>query len=293
MSSPDRLPILKTSKLYIGGRFVRTESGRYLQALTPEGRHVANYCWASRKDLRDAVRAARGAQESWAEVSPYLRGQMLYRMAEMLEDRRETFVSAIRQHGGADRAAAQREVAASVDRLVYFAGWADKVTAVFGSVNPVSSPHFNFTVPRPTGVVGLICPEVPSLLGFVTLLGATLVMGNAVVAIVSPSCPLPGATFGEVLATSDIPAGVVNILTGRQDELAPVMGRHMDVDAILAATGDPDLKKILGQAVATNVKRVHFPALETEEAWYGAAGEDPYQILLTTEMKTTWHPVGF
>ncbi|MFT4641532.1 MAG: acyl-CoA reductase-like NAD-dependent aldehyde dehydrogenase [Verrucomicrobiales bacterium] len=292
MPSSERLSVLKTSKLYIGGRFVRTESGRYLQAKTTDGEHIANYCWASRKDLRDAVRVAREAQPGWASASPYLKGQILYRMAEMLEDRCETFVAEILRQSAGDRTAAEREVTAAVDRLVYFAGWSDKVTAIFGSVNPVSTPHFNFTVPEPTGVVGLLSPDTPCLLGFVSMLGASLVMGNAIVAVVSETQALPGATFGEVLATSDVPAGLVNILTGKREELASVMGSHMDVNAIVAAVSDVATRQVLGESVATNLKRIHFVDIVEDEDWYGQAGEDPYQILHTTEMKTTWHPVG-
>ncbi len=289
MPPPDRLTVLKTSKLYIGGRFVRTESGRVWPANTPAGNHVANTCWASRKDLREAVRAARSAQKGWATASPYLKGQILYRMAEMLEDRCDAFVNEIVRGGVSNKEEAELELKASVDRLVYFAGWSDKITAVFGSVNPVSTPHFNFTVPEPTGVVGLLCPNEPSLLAFVSMLAASLVLGNAVVAVVSESQPLAGASFGEVLATSDVPAGVVNLLTGKQSELAAPMRTHLDVNAIVAAAQDADMRALLGQAVATNLKRV---SLIDVDDWYGPAGEDPYQILKTAEMKTTWHPVG-
>lgn len=289
MPQSDRLTVLKTSKLYIGGRFVRTESGRVWPAKTPAGDAVANTCWASRKDLRDAVRAARGAQKGWAAASPYLKGQILYRMAEMLEDRHDTFVNEIVRGGVSNQEQAEREVKASVDRLVYFAGWSDKISAVFGSVNPVSTPHFNFTVPEPTGVVGLLCPEEPSLLAFVSMLAASLVLGNAIVAVVSETQPLAGATFGEVLATSDVPAGVVNLLTGKQRELADVLGTHLDINAIIVAPQDLEMRKALGQAVSTNLKRVS--QIDVGD-WYGSEGEDPYQILKTAEMKTTWHPVG-
>ena len=293
MPISDRLAVLKTSKLYVGGRFIRTESGRVWEARSPDGKHVATTCWASRKDLREAVRAARGAQKGWAATSPYLKGQILYRMAEMLEDRHEVFVAELKRSTGAGGKGAKREVSAAIDRLVYYAGWSDKITAVFGSVNPVSSPHFNFTVPEPTGVVGVLCPTAPSLLGLVSLLSASLVMGNAVVAVVSEGFPLPGATFVEVVATSDVPAGVVNLLTGSQAELAEVMGTHRDINAIVAATEEASLRKTLSEAATSNLKRVSFPALTGEERWYGPAGEDPYQILCTTEMNTTWHPVGF
>ena len=213
-------------------------------------------------------------------------------MAEMLEDRRTSFVEEIKRGGVSNAKAAEREVTAAVDRLVYFAGWTDKITAVFGSVNPVSSPHFNFTVPEPTGVVGLLCPQVPSLLGLATLLGSTLVMGNAAVVLLSETQPLPGTTFAEVVATSDVPSGVVNLLTGDQAELAPIMGSHLDVNAIVAATDDTAIRQTLVESVATNLKRVTLLDLSKEDAWYGPEGEDPYQILKTVEMKTTWHPVG-
>lgn len=291
MPTSNRLTVLKTSKLYIGGRFVRTESGRSLPVLAADGSHLSHYCWASRKDARETVRAARGAQSAWAASSAYLRGQILYRMAEMLEERGESFEKLLTQTG-VEVSAARREVSAAVDRLVYFAGWSDKITAVFGSVNPVSSPHFNFTTPEPTGVVALFCPARPSLLGLVTLIGASLVMGNALVVLVSETDPLPGAAFAEVLATSDVPAGVVNLLTGKADELAPVLADHLDVNAIVAAGMDEDTRRCLAEGAGRNLKRVHLVDLK-EDAWYGEAGEDPYRILQTVEMKTAWHPVGF
>ncbi len=285
----ERLTILKTSKLYIGGKFVRTESGRSLQVVDGDGKHRSNVCWASRKDLREAVRAARAAQSGWASDSAYLRSQILYRMAEMLEDRRSSFEEELAHHSTQKQA--ETEVQTSIDRLVAYAGWCDKLTAVFGSVNPVSSPHFNFTVPEPTGVVGIVCPETPALLAMVSLLASALVPGNAVVLLASDKHPLAGAAMAEVLATSDVPGGVVNILTGKQDELLEVMAGHLDVNAIVAATSDPNRRGILQTQGAANVKRVTFTDLEGD-AWFVDDAADPYQILQTVEMKTTWHPVG-
>ncbi len=291
MSSPtDRLTVLKTSKLYIGGKFVRSESGRTLQALTAEGSHWANYGYASRKDLREAVVAARRAQPGWQGYSPYLRGQILYRMAEMLEDRASAFANGLIQ-SGADPTAASSEVHTSVDRLVHFAGWSDKVEAVFGSVNPVSTPYFNFTALEPMGVVGILCPREPALAAAVTLLAAAIVSGNTVVLLASESAPLPMADFAEVAATSDVPAGVLNILTGKPLELLEALATHYDVNAIVAAGVSDESRTVLGQHAATNLKRLSFPAL-TGDDWLGEAADDPYQLLETVERKTVWHPVG-
>ncbi len=290
-----RLKVLKTYKLFIGGKFPRTESGRYLVATKQNGKsppkHVANYCQASRKDLRDAVRAARNAQTGWAGATAYLKGQILYRMAEMLESRTETFREELRDLGQT-REKAAREVTASIDRLVYYAGWSDKLTSVFGSVNPVASPHWNVTSIEPTGVVGLICPDEPALLGLVTGVAASIVSGNSVVAIASEKMPLPAISFAEVLATSDLPAGVVDILTGKRAELAPVLAGHMDVNAIVDASADAEIAKIVAEGAGINVKRVQAWNLTLKD-WFQAPAEDPYRILDTVEFKTAWHPAAY
>jgi len=288
-----RLAILKTYKLYIGGSFPRTESGRYMIATDAKtDAHLANYCHASRKDLRDAVRAARKASSGWSCASAYLRGQILYRAAEMLESRRETFVDEIRSLTGASAKDAAREVDASVDRLVYFAGWTDKIHQVFGAVNPVASSHFNFTTPEPTGVVGLFTPDEPSLLALVGEIANIILSGNTVVAIASDSIPLPAISLAEVLATSDLPGGVVNILTGKRAELAPVMASHMDVNAVIDATGDGEIVGTLQAGVADNVKRFADHSCASGEDWFGPLAADPYRILDTLEHKTAWHPIG-
>ena len=280
-----RLSILKTCKLFIGGKFPRTESGRVLTAVDPaSGAHLAHYSRASKKDARDAVVAARAAQPGWAAATPYLRGQILYRAAEMVESRAAALAQVISASTGIRPAAAGSEVAEAADRWVHFAGWADKVAAVFGSVNPVASPHFNFTIPEPTGVVGVICPDAPSLLGLVGAVAPVLVTGNSVVAVASEQFPLPALELAEALATSDLPGGTVNILTGRRAELADALTSHMDVNAVVDASGDPSLRGRLREDAATNLKRIHFrpPARLVPEA-----------VLDTVEMKTVWHPIAY
>jgi len=288
-----RLAILKTYKLYIGGSFPRTESGRYMIAKDAKtDAHLANYCQASRKDLRDAVRAARKAFGGWSATSAYLRGQILYRAAEMLESRRDTFVEEIRSLSGVSSKDAAREVHISIDRLVYFAGWTDKFHQVFGAVNPVASSHFNFTTPEPTGVVGLFTPDEPSLLALVSEIAAVVLSGNTVVAIASETAPLPAISLAEALATSDLPHGVVNILTGQRAELAPVMASHMDVNAVIDASGDHDIATTLQSGVAGNVKRFANHSCADRQEWFAPHAADPYRILDTLEHKTAWHPIG-
>lgn len=280
-----RLSILKTCKLFIGGKFPRTESGRTLTAVhATTGRHLAHFCRASKKDARDAVVAARAAQTGWAASAPFLRGQILYRAAEMIEGRTAALVEVVAASTGATATAARREVAACVDRLVHFAGWTDKMSAVFGSVNPVATPHFNFTTPEAAGVVAVMAPDTPSLLGLVGALAPVLVPGNAAVVVASDRFPLPAMELAEALATSDLPAGVVNILTGRRAELAPVLASHLDVNSIVDASGDASLRTQLRAGAATNLKRIHFrdPTVA-----------DPSALLDTVEMKTVWHPIGY
>lgn len=288
-----RLNVLKTYKLFIDGKFPRTESGRYLQAHSPkDGRHLANYCQASRKDLREAVVAARKGTKAWAAASAFLKGQILYRLAEMLEGREVALAQEIADSAGQSVATARQEVAAAVDRLVYYAGWTDKVAQVMGSVNPVASPHFNFTILEPMGVVGLLAPDRPTLLGAVTLLGAALVGGNAVILITSDALPLPVVSFAEVVATSDVPAGVVNILSGQRAELAKTLAEHMDVNAVVDACGDAKVRHELELGVAANLKRLVKCDFAEKDWWDGAKSESPYHILGTLEAKTAWHPMG-
>jgi acyl-CoA reductase-like NAD-dependent aldehyde dehydrogenase len=263
----DRLPVRKTYKLFVGGAFPRSESGRTYAA---EGQNVAH---ASRKDLRDAVRAARSALAGWAGLTAYNRGQVLYRVAEMLEARRAEFAEL------ADGAA---EVDAAVDRFVWYAGWADKLPQVLGSANPVAGPYFNFTVPEPTGVVGVLAPEEPPLLGLVTRLAPVLAGGNVAVVVASESRPLAAIELAEVLATSDVPGGVVNVLTGYRRELAPVLASHMDVNALDLAGADGGAAE-LERLAAENVKRVVRGKPDVQSLW---------EIAAFLELKTVWHPIG-
>ncbi len=261
----DRLPVSKTAKLFVGGAFVRSESGRTYEV---EG---ANVALGSRKDLRDAVRVARGALPGWAGATAYNRGQVLYRVAEMLEGRRAEFAEL----------SGDEDAGAAIDRWVWYAGWADKLAQVLGASNPVAGPYFNFTVPEPVGVVGVVAPEEPPLDGLVSRLAPVLAGGNTAVVIASESHPLAAASLAEVLATSDVPAGVVNILTGRKEELTPVLAGHLDVNALdlAGATGDTaELERL----AADNVKRVVR----------NGQGQSPWHVAAFLEMKTVWHPIG-
>lgn len=285
------LEIRKTYKMFVGGNFVRSESGRFLPALSARNEPLGNFCWGSRKDFRDAAVAARAAQPGWAKRTPYLRSQILYRAAEMLQGRAGELAGEVARSAGSAKNAAQ-EVAAAIDRLVYYAGWADKYAQTFGSVNPVATPHFNFTAPEPTGVVVALCPETPPLLPLVALLAPAIVSGNAVILLASSRFPLPAVTFSEVLATSDIPAGVVNILTGKPAELAPHFASHMDVNAIVDASGSGELWPVLQGGTALNMKRYIRRTLDAGD-WAGRPTMDPWWILDTVEQKTAWHPIGF
>src|SRR5580704_13662312 len=268
----NRLDVKKTYKLYIGGKFPRSESGRYLPAKSASGKHLDNFAHASRKDFRDAVTAARSAFDGWYKASAYNRGQILYRAAEMLQNRAAELVNEIARSTGESAAKARREVTSAIDRLVHFAGWTDKYTQVFGSVNPVASSHFNFTTPEPTGVVVMLAPEEPSLLALVSLLAPVILSGNTAIAVPSEKFPLPAATFAEILATSDLPGGVVNLLTGKRAELATHIASHMDVNAIADGTGDSALSAKLQAGVATNLKRYSNHSLATTE-WFAAKPE--------------------
>ena len=288
-----RLPVRKTYKLLIAGQFVRTESGRAYRAASPAGEFLAHVPLGSRKDVRDAVGAARGAFAGWSGRTAYNRGQILYRAAEMLEERQAEFTDALVRSIGVSRASASREVAAAVDRLVHFAGWADKIAAVLGSVNPVAAPYFDFSVPEPTGVVGIVSPESPALLPLVTRLAAVVVSGNTSVAVVSERTPIPALLLGEVIGTSDVPSGVVNILTGRKSELVPALASHRDVDALDDGSGDAALSRRIEEEAADRVRRIARPKASSPADWFsarvceGIAAVEPF-----VEIKTTWHPAG-
>jgi acyl-CoA reductase-like NAD-dependent aldehyde dehydrogenase len=283
-----RLPVAKTYKIYIGGKFPRTESGRYFTLEDKKGQVIANICRGSRKDFRNAVVAARKAQPGWASASAYLRGQILYRIAEMLEGRREQFIAELRQQGETPRAAA-REVDLAIDRLIYFAGWADKYQQVFSAVNPVASSHFNFSVLEPTGVVSVLAPDDTSLLGLVSNVAPAIAGGNTCVALASESKPLCAVSFAEVLHASDVPGGVVNILTGLRSELTEQFASHMDVNAIVWCDGNRKIAKTVQNLAAENMKRV---VQRTRIDWSKDGAQDPYLIRDTQEVKTTWHPIG-
>lgn len=278
-----RLQVKKTYKLYMGGQFPRSESGRSFPAFDPEGTVLARVARASRKDLRDAVRSARGAFPGWAGRSGYNRGQILYRVAEILEDRAPALAEELEALGATPRAA-RGEVEDSVDRLVWYAGWADKFAQVYGSMNPVAGPFFNISSPEPTGVVGLLAPEEPGLLGLITQLAPVLVPGNTAVVVASETRPLPAVTFAEVLDSSDVPPGVVNILTGLKEELVPWLADHMDVNAVDSTGADPAQAERVEEGAVHNVKRV--------VSWSEGPAQSPYRIAAFTETKTVWHPKG-
>ena len=283
-----RLPVQKTYKLFVGGKFIRSESGRVASAGSG-GEVVANYARASRKDFRDAVTAARGALGGWSKQSAYLRGQVLYRAAEMLEMRRPELEAEVARAGNKKKASDETQL--TIERLVHYAGWTDKFSQIFSSVNPVASSHFNFTSPEPTGVVVVVCPNEPPLLALVSLVAPVILSGNTAVVIASATNPLPALTFSEIIATSDLPAGVVNILSGNPAELAPHVAGHMDVNAIVDASGDAKVGLALQQGGGFNLKRYVQRDL-TPAAWRTSDAENPYWILDTVEMKTAWHPIG-
>ena len=284
--APERLDVRKTYKLFIGGAFPRSESGRSYVVTDAKDRFVANASRASRKDARDAVVAARKAFPGWSGRTAYNRGQILYRVAEMLEGRRDQFAAELRD-AGRGKAQAGAEVDAAVDRWVWYAGWADKIAAVAGSANPVSGPFFNFSTPEPTGVVAVVAPDSP-LLGLVSAVAPAIVSGNTAVVVASEPAPLPAITLAEVLATSDLPAGVINILTGRRAELAPWLADHMDVNAIDLTGAAPEDVPDLESRAAGNLKRVLRP--EGGEDWSAEPGTGRMTAFLET--KTVWHPMG-
>lgn len=287
----DRIEVLKTYKTYIGGSFPRTESGRYYKVYDGDGNILANACQCSRKDLRDAVVAARDAFGGWSSRTAYNRGQILYRIAEMLETRKGQFIDELETIGYKSKKA-KAEVADSIDRLIYYAGWSDKYQQVFGSINPVASPHFNFSLPEPTGVVTIWAPEEQPLLGLISVIAPVIVGGNSCVVLASEQYPLPAVSFAEVLNSSDVPGGVVSILTGYREELLEHMTSHMDVNAFFYT--DPDIdrekRKQIDENGALNLKHIVRKPVEN---WQDKESKSPYFIIDFQEMKTTWHPIGF
>jgi acyl-CoA reductase-like NAD-dependent aldehyde dehydrogenase len=277
-----RIDVKKTYKLFIGGAFPRTESGRTYEVKNSKGIFIANPCMASRKDLKDAVVAARAAQTGWSQTTAYNRGQILYRIAEMLEGRRDQFIAEICELTGMTPKKASDEVEASIDLLVWYAGWTDKISALDGATNPVAGPYYNFTIPEALGVVGFIAPKKSPLLGFVAGVAPIIASGNTVIALASESAPLPAMSFAEVIATSDVPSGVINILTGKSTELAPWFASHMDIDGLDITGLDAKLITEIKVAGAQNLKRIHsFKEVPA-----------PGRILAFMESKTVWHPIG-
>ncbi len=285
-STPGRAQVYKTYKLFIGGGFSRSESGRCYDVVAADGSWLAGAALASRKDARDAVAAARGAFARWAVADGFNRGQVLYRLAEMLEGRSAQFVTEVAAGEGLSQPKARRTVAAAIDRLVWYAGWADKYAQFAGAANPVAGPYFNFSIPEPSGVVAVLAPQASSLLGLVSVTAPVIVTGNTAVVVASERRPLPGITLAEVIATSDVPPGVVNILSGRTAELAPVLAGHMDVNAIDITGADSGDRAELDRLAAGNLKRV----LALEQSWE----EDPTPARMGAfvEIKTVWHPIG-
>jgi acyl-CoA reductase-like NAD-dependent aldehyde dehydrogenase len=294
--APDRIDVRKTYKLYIGGAFPRSESGRSYVVSTAAGDPIANAVRGSRKDVRDSVRAARKAFGPWADKTAMNRGQVLYRVAELMEGRREQFAAEVAAAEGLRDGRARDVVDSAIDRWVWYAGWADKISQVLGASNPVAAPYFNFTIPEPTGVVGIVAPEASSLLGLVSRLAPPLVAGNAVVVLASESRPLPAVTLSEVLATSDVPGGVVNVITGWKKELVPILAAHVDVDAI-DTWGVPDeLRTSTEELAADDIKRLARRPAGVADAKFDwlddRAAERPEWIAAWLEMKTVWHPIG-
>lgn len=287
---PDRLAVRKTYKLFVGGRFPRSESGRSYEVTAADGAFLANAAQASRKDARDAVVAARAALPGWSGATAYNRGQVLYRVAEVLEGRRDQFVEQLRLAEGVGARRARSLVGASIDRWVWYAGWTDKLAAVLGAANPVAGPYFNFSIPEPVGVVALVAPQRSALLGLVSVLAPVLATGCTAVLLAAEDRPLPAVDLAEVLATSDLPPGVANILTGRVGEVTPWLAGHRDVDALdLTGVADPELHTDLQRRAAGSVKRVR-PAPQREPDWTVGPGID--RLRSNLEIKTVWHPIG-
>lgn len=283
----ERLEVLKTYKIYVGGKFPRTESGRYYPVKSNKGELLANICLSSRKDFRDAVGAARTAFGDWGSRAAFNRGQVLYRIAEMLEGRRIQFIDELQKQGSSSAQAAA-EVNLAIDRLIYYAGWCDKFQQLYSAVNPVASSHFNFSSPEPTGVVSIIAPQSTSLIGLVSIIAPVIAGGNTCVVLASYSKPLCAVTFSEVLNSSDVPGGVVNILTGNPEELTVYFADHMDVNAIVYNEKNAAAIKLIQEKSALNMKRV---VMYTDMDWMKEVAQSPYMIMNTQEIKTTWHPV--
>jgi acyl-CoA reductase-like NAD-dependent aldehyde dehydrogenase len=290
MSESARLSVRKTYKLFIGGAFPRSESGRSYVVNDAHGNFLANAALASRKDVRDSVVAARAAVKKWSAATAYNRGQVLYRVAEMLEGRREQFVAEVAASEGVNGQQAEQIVDAAIDRWVWYAGWSDKVAQVVGSSNPVAGPFFNFSLPEPSGVVAVIAPQKSSLLGLVSVISPVIATGNTVIVIASEDRPLPAVTLTEVLATSDLPGGVVNVLTGKVSELAPWLASHLDVNGIDLTGAPADLAVDLQRAATDNLKRVLKPDDAGEPDW--AADPGLHRLTTFLETKTVWHPIG-
>jgi aldehyde dehydrogenase (NAD+) len=285
-----RLPITKTPKVYVGGAFIRSESARVFPLNDASGEFFANIPQCTRKDLRNAVEAAAKAGPGWAKRTAYNRGQIIYRLAEMIEARKADMADALAL-GGAPKAAAQKEITASIDRLVYYAGWTDKYEQVLGNVNPVASPHFNFTVTEPMGIVGVIAPDSAPLLALISLIAPAITSGNTVIALASSTQPYPAIVLGEMLATSDLPGGVVNLLTGFRKEMVPTFATHTHLRAISGVV-NADERKTLKLGAADSVKRVKLLHAEDKIDWFADKAQSLYEIRDFVEFKTTWHPIG-
>ncbi|MEU3651986.1 aldehyde dehydrogenase family protein [Streptomyces sp. NPDC032161] len=290
---PNRLSVFKTYKLYVGGKFPRSESGRVYEVTDSKGKWLANAPQSSRKDARDAVVAARKAFGGWSGATAYNRGQVLYRVAEMLEGRRDQFVREVAEAEALSKSKAAALVDATVDRWVWYAGWTDKIGQVVGGANPVAGPFFNLSTPEPTGVVAVLAPQESSFLGLVSVLAPVIATGNTAVVVASAASPLPALSLGEVLATSDVPGGVVNILSGRTAEIATPLASHQDVNAIDLTGADPALAKELEVAAADNLKRVLRPQpVGGEGALDWSADPGTHRLTAFLETKTVWHPTG-
>lgn len=285
-----RLPITKTPKVYVGGAFIRSESARVFPLKDAEGNFFANIPQCTRKDLRNAVEAAAKAGQGWAKRTAYNRGQIIYRLGEMIEARAGEMAAAL-VLGGASKAGAAREVASTVDRLIYYAGWADKYEQVLGNVNPVAAPYFNFTVTEPMGIVGVLAPEEAPLLALVSLFAPAITSGNTVVALASTTQPYPAIILGEMLATSDLPGGVVNLLTGFRKEMLPTFATHMHLRS-LVGVAQADERKALAVGAADSLKRLHLIKAEESMDWFADSMQGLHAVRETVEFKTTWHPIG-
>jgi len=281
-----RINVLKTYKIFIGGKFPRTESGRYFHMKNTKGDLLANMCLSSRKDFRNAVVSARKAQESWANATTLNRGQILYRIAEMMEGRKSQFIEQL-QSTGSTLSTAQKEVVISIDRLIYYAGWSDKFQQIFSTVNPVASNHFNFSTLEPTGVVSIIAPNENPLLGMISLIAPTIVGGNTAVILATSTNPLVAISLAEVINTSDVPAGVVNVLTGDREELLPQFASHKDVNSIIYCGNKKEELKVVEEMATENLKRV---STYRRKNWKQGNSQSPYFIEKCQEIKTIWHP---